>query len=623
MSAARRKRGREANPPRIAGAAPRGPSPSPPRAQGAPGRSDAWLEVAIVLACMAFAIWVERRALAGFFSLDDLVIMEEARGLRAATPGLWRLLSRHLYFGATVPMFGAHPLPYHLVSMFVHAANIGLLYVWVRSRSGSLLAATVGAGLFGASRLHMTALGSAATIGEPLALTFTLGAFLLHDRGVRGRVGAAALFALALLSKESVVLLPLVLLWPRRGGPMLRERLVNAAPMLALGALFAVALALSGAGSAQLGGQAYERAFGSNLVMNLMTYTRWVAHPLDAFPGQVSAFDAGDWPIGIAATLALGALAWLGRRAAFPPVLGCRWWLLALAPVLPLLHHTYLYYLYIPFAGVAMVMAGTAGWVEEWAAGTSRSGDRGKGAPVRRRTGGALQVVRGVAIALVIAHGLHADRLLTVRYAAHMPGTGIPLDPDLRKSEMARHAVQGVTRQLSGRHARVAFLVPASLADVYSTATGQRLGRAAADSGTYILLAGALDDGRGLRALMPNVDSVAFLSAWRPGYGGFEMFSQGSDGTVYPQGRGAEGYAAAAAAMIGGGAIEPARQFLAGALSEFPDDAPLRYQYARSFYASGDSLGMRRELEELVRRAPNHPLAARVREAFPAPAPRK
>ena len=165
--------------------------------------------------------------------------------------------------------------------------------------------------------------------------------------------------------------------------------------------------------------------------------------------------------------------------------------------------------------------------------------------------------------------------------------------------------------------------MPASLADVYSTATGKRLGRAAANSTTYILLAGALDDGRGLRALMPNVDSVVFLSDWRPGYGDFEMFSQGSDGTVYPHGHGADGYAAAGEAMIGGGAIEPARQFLAGALTEFPDDAPLRYQYARAFYLAGDSLGMRRELDELLRRAPNHPLAARVRAAFPAVTTRK
>lgn len=70
--------------------------------------------------------------------------------------------------------------------------------------------------------------------------------------------------------------------------------------------------------------------------------------------------------------------------------------------------------------------------------------------------------------------------------------------------------------------------------------------------------------------------------------------------------------------MIAGGAAEPARRLLEGALSEFPDDAPLRYQLARWHYAAGDSVAMRRELDELLRRAPDHPLAARVRASFPA-----
>jgi hypothetical protein len=563
-----------------------------------------WGEVAIVLACVALALWVERRALTGFFSLDDLVIMEEVRGLRAAVPGLWRLLSRTVYFGAAVPVFGVHPLPYHVVSMLAHVANIGLIYTWVRRGAGSRLAAMVAAGLFGASRLHMTALGSAATIGEPLALACTLGAFLLHDRGLRLRIVAALLFACALLSKESVVLLPLVLLWPRRGGPPPRERVRNAAPLLAIGLAFAIALMASGAGSAQLGGVAYQRGFGSNVFMNLMTYTRWVADPLDAFPGQVSAFNPGDWPVGVLATVALLALAWLARAGAFAPGPGALWWLLALAPVLPLMHHTYLYYLYVPFAGLTMALGAVVGRAEE-------------------RVRDPLPVIRGVAVALVIAHGLLADRLLDIRYAAHMPGTGIPLDPDLRKSEIARHTFETVGKQLAGQRAGVAFFLPANLAEVHRTDTGERVEGARSDSAGYYLLAGAIDDGRGLRALLPQVDSVAFLPDWRPGYRDFELFSQGREGTVYALGRGPDGYATAAAGLIAADAIEPAQELLAGALSEFPDHAPLRYQYARSFYRTGDSLAMRRELEELLRRAPDHPLAGRVRAAFPAITPRK
>jgi predicted Zn-dependent protease len=69
--------------------------------------------------------------------------------------------------------------------------------------------------------------------------------------------------------------------------------------------------------------------------------------------------------------------------------------------------------------------------------------------------------------------------------------------------------------------------------------------------------------------------------------------------------------------MTRNGEVDQARELLAGALTEFPDHAPLRFQYARTFYVSGDSLAMRRELEELLRRTPDHPLAARVRSMFP------
>ena len=229
-------------------------------------------------------------------------------------------------------------------------------------------------------------------------------------------------------------------------------------------------------------------------------------------------------------------------------------------------------------------------------------------------------MVRVAAALAVLAHGLQADRLLAERYAARMGGTGIPLDPDLRKSEIARHASDAVGRRLAGARGRVAFLVPAGLEQVYSATTGERQ-VAASDSGSYSMLAGALDDGRGLRALHPNVDSVVFLRGWSAGHGDFELFSQSREGTVFPLGRGADGYAEAGAAMIAGGAVDPARQLLVGALSEYPDHAPLRYQYAHWLYLAGDSLGMRRELAELVRRAPNHPLAARVRARLSAPRP--
>jgi len=578
------------------------------------------VDLAVLLACVALALWTHRRVLAAFFGLDDLVILEEVRGLRLATPALWRLVSRTLFFGATVPLFGSNAFPYVLVGWLVHGANVALLYRFVRGRSDSTLAALVGAVLFGSSRLHVTALSSPARIGEPLALGLTLAALLLHDRGRVARMLAPVLFGAAVLSKESVVLLPAVLLLPLRSphpGPW-RERLARAAPLLAVGAALAVALAATGAASTSLGGEAYARAYGWNLISNLMTYARWVVDLSDPFVGQVSAIANGAWPVGLAATLGLVAVCVVVRRAALPPAFGALWWLLALLPVLPLLHHTYLYYLYVPLAGVAMSLAGVVEWAEEMAspsAGrTVRAVDAGH--PRSRssaRPSASVWVVRLVAVVLVLVHAATAERMIAGRIAARMPGTAIALDPDERKSEMARHATEAVAGTLAGRAGRVGFLAPPSLSQVFSTATGELVDADSGSAHSYRMLEGALDGGRGLRALLPNVDSVVFLPGWRPGHGDFELFAEDPTGKIFALGRGADGFATAAQIVMDNGERQLGREWVEGALTEFPDHAPLRYQHARSLYLSGDSLGMRRELEELIRRAPQHPLAARAR----------
>jgi hypothetical protein len=506
-------------------------------------------------------------------------------------------------------------VPYHLILWLLHGANVALLFLFARRWGAGPLAATAAAVLFGTTRLHAATLESPARIGEPLALALVLGALLLGERGALGRAAGAVGVALAMLAKESVALIPAVLLLPRPGAPPFAARLARAAPFLAATALVTVVLIASGAGSTHLGGEAYARGFGANLFFNLMTYARWAGDLLDPLPGQVSAIAERAWPFGLGVMLALAALAFVTRRQTMLVPLGAVWWLLALIPVLPLLHHTYLYYLYIPLAGLAIALGGLVEWAMRSAivqsapaAARVRGGLRPAGAPSSVAT--ALTIV---VLVLLVVHASNADRLLARRLAIDMPGTGIPLDPDLRKSQMAREASASVAQHLAGRHARVAFLMPESLREILSTATGQALPDTLSSSASYPMLEGALDGGAGLRALLPNVDSVAFLRGWKSGCADFELFAQNPDGKVFPLGRGPDGFATAGDAIAKGGNPGLARDLLAEALAEFPDHARLRFHYAHSLLLTGDSLGMRRQLEELVRRTPSDPLAAPVR----------
>jgi hypothetical protein len=558
------------------------------------------------MVAVTIALVVHRRALAAYFGLDDQVIMEEVRGLRPPVTGPWRFLSRALFFGLAVPRFGSDPFPYHAILWLLHAGNVALLFALVRRWSGSRLAALAAAVLFGASRLHAPALETPARIGEPLALALALAALLLSDgRGAR-RLLAAAAFALAMLAKESVAFLALALLVPRAGVPRVADRLRRAAPLLGAALAVGIALVLSRADAAHLAGEAYERAFGGNLFLNLMTYTRWAVDLTSVLPGMVSAIAAGAWPLGVAVTAGLVALVVAARGRSDLAALGAAWWLLALVPVLPLVHHTYLYYLYVPLAGLAIAAAGALDTASSFLTAS----------PASSRTRAAARAISLTTLALLAVYVFAADRLLAERLARTLPGTGIPLDPDLRKSEMARQAVGAVGARLAGAHGSVAFFLPSELSQAYSTSTGRLSESAMNDSVGYFMLSGALDRGRGVRALLPLVDSVAFLPAWRPGYGSFELFSQGPDGVVFPLGRGPDGFATAGAALRRGGAIAPALRLLAGASGEFPEAARLRYEYAHALEVSGDSLGSRRELLELMRRDPGDTLAVRVRRDF-------
>ena len=123
------------------------------------------------------------------------------------------------------------PLLYRLTSLLLHIVNCWLLYgiclAWPRMRAAALWAA----GFFAIAEGHQEAIMWFSAINELLQFLFGMGALWcwLHDRWPT-RVLGPALFALALLSKESaVIVLPLFLLADRRRPWRLLPYLVLAA----------------------------------------------------------------------------------------------------------------------------------------------------------------------------------------------------------------------------------------------------------------------------------------------------------------------------------------------------------------------------------------------------------
>ncbi|MBI3695818.1 MAG: tetratricopeptide repeat protein [Acidobacteria bacterium] len=253
--------------------------------------------------------------------------------------------------GFDYTLWGLDPKGYHLTNVVLHAANAALFYlVALRLAGGRVFTAAVAALLFALHPLRVESVAWVSERRDVLSGLFYLLSVLAY-LGRRVKLSLAA-FAAALLSKEIVVSLPVVLLvldvYPLRRGPRWREKI----PYFLLAAAAALAaVALQPAG---VSGLAEHATVLPSLRVGLSLYglafylwkTVW---PFGLYPQYVL---TGSVVAGAAVAIAVTALvAALGRRfPALPAVWIC--YVVSLLPVLSIFrvdpqqfvanHHTYL-----------------------------------------------------------------------------------------------------------------------------------------------------------------------------------------------------------------------------------------------------------------------------------------
>ena len=539
--------------PAAAHAPARAPSghPAPPARFSPP----AW---AVIAALVALVAVVGRHTLGGFFALDDLILFQQAAGIRPWPLTLWRWLSGWAWFHVAVPVWGHEPFPYHAASLALHAVNVVLLHRLAKRWGASDVAAFAGAGLFAASRLHFPALFAASSIGELLSLAFTLAALLLEGPGRRAWL-ALAVFALALSAKESVLLVPCAALLALPPGTPADGRVRAAAPLVAGGAILGALLLASGLFTGRLGGQAYSVSLGANLAENVARLFGWTIDLGDPIPDlHATTTGAAHWLLPLVAVL-LTALVF---RPGSSPLLraGAAWWWLAVLPVLPLPGRTYLHYLYVPLAGAALAIAGLWDRALAWRAARAGAGPGGG-----RRW--------AVALLALLVHAAWSDVLLSLRMDLRMTSTDWPLDPVLRKSEIARLGITDTRAALAGRHANVAILIPASISHAVNLGTGVVAGDTPK---RRYELEEVLDSGRSIRALVPEADSVAFVHDYEPGHVGWLLLLSRSDSHLVPLGVLPAAHTRFVEAMLASRFPRAALDYADKALADQPGDAAMR-----------------------------------------------
>jgi Tfp pilus assembly protein PilF len=192
-----------------------------------------------------------------FVSIDDTLLITQNATVQHLSPrSVFRAFSSYdpeLYVPLTLltyqvehAVFGLNPVVFHFTNLLLHAGSSLLLFLLARKILGADLPALLVALLFAVHPLNAEAVAWAAARKDVLSTMFFLLSLLLYEqseqsRDARMRAWSIVTFLAALLSKVTVLTLPVVLVlldW-RAGRPVTLKSIREKWPWFCLSALFA------------------------------------------------------------------------------------------------------------------------------------------------------------------------------------------------------------------------------------------------------------------------------------------------------------------------------------------------------------------------------------------------
>jgi hypothetical protein len=315
-----------------------------------------------------FCVYVYWYALNGWFQQDDFVwlgLLPDVHGARdlwlalfkPTIHGTWRPWSDRVFFLAFRALFGLQGLPYHIWIFLTQFANLALISLIARRLTGSRVAGFCAPLFWIGNAAIVMAMSLACLYKDILCSFFLLLAFYFFLRHIetgarRYYVWQWVVFLLGFGAMETNLVYPVIaasyaLLCAR---PYLRKTLPLFIPSIVFVALNMTLVARRSSGPYSIHidwsiPSTFSKYWFSTLVpLNVAAFTPFPAWSVQAGASVI--------------TLALAAfVVWQGWRRNWLPVFFLSWFVIALAPVLPLREQFWPYYATAASIGLAMLAA--------------------------------------------------------------------------------------------------------------------------------------------------------------------------------------------------------------------------------------------------------------------------
>jgi protein O-mannosyl-transferase len=371
------------------------PPPALPGAADDGGQRGRVAGICLALAAITFAVFGQTLHSQFVNYDDDKYVYENSMVLKGLTwkgvfwalryeeIGHWHPLT-WLSHMADCQAFGLWAGGHHLTNVVLHAVAATLLFLALRAMTGAVWRSAFVAAVFAIHPLRVESVAWIAERKDVLSGVFfmlTLWAYARYARQPsRWRYAAVAVFyGLGLLSKNTLVTLPLVLLlldwWPlrRTGARKLAGLVVEKVPLLLLSAGSCVATLLSPEKVTGIERLPFLERL-SNAVVSYGIYLRQTVFPAGlAIPYPFPENGLPFWEIALASTVltatSISVLAWRKRHPYL--LVGWLWYLGVLAPTIGLVQISYYSHAdrYTYLAGIGLALAGTwavADWSLRW-----------------------------------------------------------------------------------------------------------------------------------------------------------------------------------------------------------------------------------------------------------------